>query len=125
MGRGMKAGKAPKKKTAGGSGRKAQMQQLQQLQNMQREMQQMESDLAEKEITASSGGGVISVTVNGKKEIKDLKIDPDVIDPEDPETLQDLVIAAVNEAMRQVDELQENSYSQITGGLGGLNIPGL
>lgn len=121
MGRGMKAGKAPKK-NGGGSGRKAQMQQLQQLQAMQKQMELMQSELEEKEVSASAGGGMVSVTVTGKKELKSIDINKDVIDPDDPETLEDLIMAAVNEAMRQVDEMQESSYSQITGGL---NIPGL
>ncbi|MGN0709455.1 MAG: YbaB/EbfC family nucleoid-associated protein [Anaerovoracaceae bacterium] len=122
MGRGMKAGKAPKKNNGGGSGRKAQMQQLQQLQAMQKQMELMQSELDEKEVTASAGGGMVNVTVSGKKELKSIDINKDVIDPDDPETLQDLIMAAVNEAMRQVDEMQESSYSQLTGGL---NIPGL
>ena len=73
-------------------------------------------------MTTTAGGGAVEVTVNGNKELTALKLDKDVIDPEDPEMLQDLIIAAVNEGMRQVDELVEEQMRGITGGL---NIPGL
>ncbi|HAT83229.1 MAG TPA: YbaB/EbfC family nucleoid-associated protein [Eubacterium sp.] len=121
MGRGMRAGRKPRTGGAGG-GRKAQMQQMQQLQAVQAQMEQMQAELEEKEIEASAGGGVVTAKVNGKKELVSLTIDRDVVDPEDVETLQDLVIAAVNEGMRQIDELSSSEYSKITGGLG---IPGL
>ena len=121
MGRGMKAGKKPKT-GGGGGGRKNQMAQMQQLQQMQRQMESMQAELEEKEITATSGGGVVSAVMNGKKELVSLTIDPDVVDPDDVETLQDLVIAAVNEGMRQVDEITNDEYGKLTGGLG---IPGL
>ncbi|MDY5739612.1 MAG: YbaB/EbfC family nucleoid-associated protein [Anaerovoracaceae bacterium] len=96
--------------------------QLQQMQAMQRRMEAMQAELEEKEISTTSGGGAVSVTVNGKKEIVDLKIDRDVVDPDDVEMLQDLVVAAVNEAIRQVEEMSNNEMSKLTGGL---NIPGL
>lgn len=120
MGRGMKAGKRPK--TGGGGGRKGQMAQIQQMQAMQRQMEQMQAELEEKEVTATAGGGVVSAVVSGKKELVSLTIDPEVVDPDDVETLQDLVLAAVNEGMRQIDEMTNDEYSQLTGGL---NIPGL
>lgn len=116
MGRGMRAGKKPK--TGGGS----MQQQLKQVQAMQREMEEAQAQLGEKEVTTTAGGGAVEVTVNGNKELTALKLDKDVIDPEDPEMLQDLIIAAVNEGMRQVDELVEEQMRGITGGL---NIPGL
>ena len=116
MGRGMRAGKKPK--TGGGS----MQQQLKQVQAMQREMEEAQAHLGEKEVTTTDGGGAVEVTVNGNKELTALKLDKDVIDPEDPEMLQDLIIAAVNEGMRQVDELVEEQMRGITGGL---NIPGL
>ena len=133
MGKGMKAGKKPKNRTGGGGmggGGNAEMQrQLKQLQAMQAEMEQTQAELAEKEITATAGGGAVEVTVNGNKEITKLTIDKDVVDPDDVEMLQDLVTAAVNEAMRQMDELAEQEMSKVTGGLGamgaGLGIPGL
>ncbi len=119
MGRGMRAGKRPK--TGGGGGGNMQKQ-LQQMQAMQRQMEQMQAELEEKEITTTSGGGAVSVTVNGKKEIVSLTLDKDVVDPDDVEMLQDLVIAAVNEAMRQIDEISNAEMGKLTGGL---NIPGL
>ena len=123
MGRGMKAGKRPKQQTPGmGGGRKGQMQQLQAMQEMQKQMETMQQELAEKEISTSAGGGMVKATVNGKKELISLTIDKDVVDPDDVETLQDLVIAAINEGLRQVDEMTESEYGKITGGL---NIPGL
>lgn len=123
MGKGMKAGKKPKNKSAGGGFGGGNMQkQLQQAQAMQRQMEQLQAELEEKEFTATSGGGAVSITVNGAKEVKALNIDKEVVDPDDVEMLQDLIMAAVNEAMRQVDEASEGEMSKITGGL---NIPGL
>ncbi len=118
MGKGMRAGKKPKIGGGGGNMQK----QLQQMQAMQRQMEQMQAELEEKEITTTSGGGAVSVTVNGKKEIVNLTLDKDVVDPDDVEMLQDLVTAAVNEAMRQIDEMSNAEMSKLTGGLG---IPGL
>ncbi len=117
MGKGMRAGKKPKAPGAGNM-----QKQLQQMQAMQRQMEQMQAELEEKEITTTSGGGAVSVTVNGKKEIVALNIDKDVVDPDDVEMLQDLVVAAVNEAMRQIDDISNAEMGKLTGGL---NIPGL
>ena len=126
MGKGMKAGKKPKSRPAGGFGGGGNMQkQLQQLQAMQAEMEQSQAELAEKEITTTAGGGAVEVTINGNKEITKLNINKDVVDPDDVEMLQDLVMAAVNEAIRQIEELSENAMNEITGGFGGLGIPGL
>lgn len=123
MGRGMKAGKKPKSKPAGGFGGGGNMQkQLQQAQAMQRQIEQIQAELEEKEFTATAGGGAISVTASGSKEIKNLVIDKEVVDPDDVEMLQDLIVAAVNEVMRQVEEASETEMSKITGGL---NIPGM
>lgn len=118
MGRGMRAGK--KQKVGGGAGNM--QQQLKQMQAMQRQMEAMQEELEAKEITTTSGGGAVSVTANGKREIVNLTIDKDVVDPDDVEMLQDLIIAAVNEAMRQIDEMSNDAMGQLTGGL---NIPGL
>ena len=123
MGKGMKAGKKPKNRQGGGGGGDMQKQ-LRQLQAMQAEMEKTQAELEEKEVTTTAGGGAIEVTVNGKKEITKLSIDKDVVDPDDVEMLQDLVIAAVNEAMRQISELEESEMGKITGGLGGFGIPG-
>lgn len=118
MGRGMKAGKRPKEKRPSGGN----MAQMQQLQAMQREMEKMQADLEEKEVEASAGGGMVTAKVSGKKQLLDLTIDKDAVDPDDVETLQDMIIAAVNEGLRQIDEMQENEYGKLTGGL---NIPGM
>lgn len=118
MGRGMKAGKRPKEKRPSGGN----MAQMQQLQAMQREMEKMQAELDEKEVEASAGGGMVTAKISGKKELLDLKIDKDAVDPDDVETLQDMIIAAVNEGLRQIDEMQENEYGKLTGGL---NIPGM
>lgn len=123
MGKGMKAGKKPKNRPAGGG--KDMQKQLRQLQAMQAEMEQKQAELEEKEITTTAGGGAIEVTMNGKKEITKLVIDKDVVDPDDVEMLQDLVMAAVNEAMRQMEELAESEMNKITGGLNGMGFPGL
>ena len=96
--------------------------QLQQMQAMKRQMEAAQAEIEEKEITTTSGGGAVSVTVNGKKEITDLTIDKEVVDPDDVEMLQDLIVAAVNEGMRQMEELSNEEMGKITGGL---NIPGL
>ena len=122
MGKGMRAGKKPKNRPSGGSDMQKQ---LKQLQAMQAEMEQTQAELAERELTTTAGGGAIEVTVNGNKEITKLVIDKDVVDPDDVEMLQDLVMAAVNEALRQMDELVESEMNKITGGFGGMGIPGL
>ena len=122
MGKGMRAGKKPKTRQGGGGDMQKQ---LRQLQAMQAEMEQTQAELAERELTTTAGGGAIEVTVNGNKEITKLVIDKDVVDPDDVEMLQDLVMAAVNEALRQMDELVESEMNKITGGFGGMGIPGL
>ena len=122
MGKGMRAGKKPKNRPSGGSDMQKQ---LKQLQAMQAEMEQTQAELAERELTTTAGGGAIEVTVNGNKELTKLVIDRDVVDPDDVEMLQDLVMAVVNEALRQMDELVESEMNKITGGFGGMGIPGL
>ena len=116
----MRAGKKPKTRTGGGNMQK----QLKQLQAMQAEMERTQEELAQREITTTAGGGAIEVTINGNKEITKLTIDKDVVDPDDIEMLQDLVMAAVNEAIRQMEELTESEMNKITGGFGGMGIPG-
>lgn len=95
---------------------------LKQVQKMQEDMANLQADLDEREFTATSGGGMISVTVNGKHELKELKINPDAIDPEDPEMLEDLITVAVNEAIANATKTSEEEMGAITGGL---NIPGM
>ena len=87
---------------------------------MQRQMEETTKELEEKEITASSGGGAVAVTVSGKKEITKVKIDPEAVDTDDIEMLEDMIMAAANEALRQMEELSRESMAKITGGLGGL-----
>ena len=119
MGKGMKAGKKPKNRAGGAPGKDMQKQ-LRQLQAMQAEMEQKQAELENKEITTTAGGGAVEVTMSGKKEITKLVIDKDVVDPDDVEMLQDLVMAAVNEAIRQITDLEESEMNSITGGFGGM-----
>lgn len=95
---------------------------IKQAQKMQEEMEKIQSELETKEVSASAGGGMIDVTVNGKKEIVSIKIKPDVVDPDDVETLEDLVMVAVNDAIKKADDMMAEGMSAITGGM---NIPGL
>ncbi|MDY3238637.1 MAG: YbaB/EbfC family nucleoid-associated protein [Anaerovoracaceae bacterium] len=116
MGKGMRAGKKPS--MGGGSMQK----QLQQMQAMQRKMEALQAEIEEKEMTTTAGGGAVTVTINGKKEITDLQLKPEIVDPEDIEMLQDLIMVAVNEGIRQIEEMSNAEMSKLTGGLG---IPGL
>ena len=93
---------------------------MKQAQRMQRQMEEQQAALEEKEYSAAAGGGAVSVKMNGKKEILELKLQPEVVDPDDIEMLQDLIIAAMSEAMKQVDEESNASLSKLTGGMGGL-----
>jgi len=100
---------------------------MQQVQQMQAEMQKAQEELANETVTASAGGGAVKATMTGGLDLVELEIDPEVLDPEDVEMLQDLVLAAVNEALTSAQELASKRLGGITGGLGdmGLNIPGL
>lgn len=93
---------------------------MKQAQKMQRQMEEANKALEEAEVTASAGGGAVEVIVTGKKELKAIKLSEEVVDPDDIEMLQDLIVAATNEALRKVDDLSQESMSKITGGLGGL-----
>lgn len=95
---------------------------IRQAQKMQEEMLKAQEELGEKTVDASVGGGAVAVVVNGKKELVSITIKPEAVDPEDVEMLQDLIVSAVNEAMRKADDMAANSMSRITGGM---NIPGL
>lgn len=97
-------------------------QMIKQAQKMQEEMLKAQSEIEEKTIEASAGGGAVTVSINGKKELLSVKISPEAVDPDDVETLEDLILSAVNEAMRQADELAAGTMGRITGGM---NIPGL
>ena len=98
------------------------MNMLKQAQKMQQDMMRMQQELQEKEYEAKAGGGVVSATVNGKHELKNLTIDPEAVDPEDVDMLQDMVLAAVNDALEQAEQMASKQMSAVTGGL---NIPGL
>lgn len=95
---------------------------LKQVQKMQKDMEKMQAELETKEVEASVGGGAVKVVASGKKEIVSISIQPEVVDPEDIEMLQDLVLSAVNEALRLADEMAGSKMSQLTGGM---NLPGL
>jgi DNA-binding YbaB/EbfC family protein len=100
---------------------------MQQVQQMQQQMQQAQEELARETVTASAGGGAVKATMTGGLELVSIEIDPDVVDPEDVEMLQDMVLAAVNEALTSAQELASKKLGGITGGLGdlGLNLPGM
>jgi DNA-binding YbaB/EbfC family protein len=99
---------------------------LQQLGQMQQQMQQAQAELANETVEATAGGGMVTVVANGAGEIKQIKIDPKAIDPNDPEMLEDMVLAAVNEAIRSAHSLMESKLGGLAGGaLGGLGLPGL
>ena len=91
---------------------------MKQAQKMQKQMEQAQADLEERDVTATAGGGAVSVVVSGKRELKSIEIDREVVDPEDVEMLQDLILAAVNEGLKQVDSFSQQSMSRFTGGFG-------
>ena len=93
---------------------------MKQAQRMQRQMEEGQKELETKEFVAKTGGGAVEVAVNGKKEVLRITLSEEIVDPEDIETLQDAVMAAVNEAMRQADEAGAQLMGKMTGGLGGL-----
>ena len=102
----------------GGLGGGINMNMIKQAQKMQQDMQRMQAELETKEYTAQAGGGVVSATVSGKHELRSITIDPEAVDPDDVEMLQDLIVAAVNEAMRTASADAASAMGQITGGLG-------
>ncbi len=93
---------------------------MKQAQRMQRQMEETTRELEEREYSASAGGGAVTVTVSGKKEVISVKLSEEVVDPEDIEMLQDLIIAAANEALRKMEEDSTQAMSKLTGGLGNL-----
>jgi hypothetical protein len=92
---------------------------MKQAQRMQRQMEEGQQELETKEFSAKSGGGAVEVTVSGKKEVLSIKLSEEAVDPEDIETLQDMIVAATNEALRQAQEASEQILGKMTGGLGG------
>ncbi len=95
---------------------------MKQAQKMQAEMARVQKELEDKEVEATSGGGVVRVVVSGKLELKQLEIDQDAIDPEDKEILEDMILGAVNEGMRKAQEMAASEMQKVTGGL---NLPGM
>lgn len=95
---------------------------LKQAQKMQEDMAAMQAELEGREYDVAAGGGVINVKINGKKEILSVKIDPDAVDPDDVETLEDLIVAAVNEAIKTVESASQEEMAKITGGM---SLPGM
>jgi len=93
---------------------------MKQAQRMQRQMEEQQKALEEASYTAKAGGGAVEVTVTGKKEVTKIKLSPEAVDPDDVEMLEDLIMAAINEAMKQADDASNAAMSKMTGGLGGL-----
>ena len=93
---------------------------MKQAQRMQRQMEEAHKEFEEKEVTAAAGGGAVEVTVSGKHEVTKIKLSEEVVDPDDIEMLEDLIMAATNEAFRKLDEESQSSMAKITGGMGGL-----
>ena len=97
-------------------------QMIKQAKKMQEQMAKMQGELQERILETSAGGGAINVKINGRQEILEIKIKPEVVDPEDVEMLEDLILTATNEALRQIEEISSQEMNKVTGGLG---IPGL
>ena len=95
---------------------------LKQAQRMQQQMEKMQEELEEKTVEGTAGGGVVTAVVTGKKEVKSIKISPDVVDPDDIEMLEDLILIAINDAISKAEEMMSSEMGKITGGI---NIPGL
>lgn len=95
---------------------------IRQAQKMQEDMKKKQEELEQMEFTTTAGGGMVEVTINGKKEVKSITLKPEIVDPEDIDMLQDLIVAAVNEAIRTVEDKSSTEMEKITGNL---NIPGM
>jgi DNA-binding YbaB/EbfC family protein len=103
---------------------------LKQAQKLQKRLEQLQDELAEKQVEGTAGGGMVTVVVNGKQDLVDVKIDPEVVNPDDVEILEDLIVAAANQAREKAQEMAKEEMRKVTGGLipqglGGMNIPGL
>ena len=119
----MAKGYSARRGFSNGSGQMLKQQQMQQqIMKMQEERQKAQQEVEEKTFSASVGGGVVSAEVNGKKEVTNITIKPEAVDPDDIEMLEDMVAAAINATVKQVDETAEAEMGKLTGGL---NIPGL
>ena len=98
---------------------------LKQAQKMQEDMLKKQAELEEKEYEVSAGGGVVKVKINGRREVLNIDIDPEIVDPDDIETLSDILVAAVNEAIKKVNADSDAEMGKVTGALGGMGFPGL
>jgi nucleoid-associated protein EbfC len=98
---------------------------LQQVQQMQADMMKAQEELKNERVEASAGGGMVTVTASGEGKVLTIKISPEAIDPDDPETLQDLVVAGVNQALENAQELAQSKLGDVSGGLKGLGLPGM
>ena len=98
---------------------------MQQAAKMQEELAKAQEEVAQETVEASAGGGMVTVKANGALEITEIKISPEAIDPDDPEMLSDMILAAVNEALRSAQSLMESRLGGMMGGLGGLGLPGM
>jgi len=100
-------------------------QMMKQFQQMQAEMERLQTEAAAETVEASAGGGMVTVKANGAREIVSVQVKPEAIDPSDPEMLEDLILAATNEALRSADRMLQAKLGSLMGGLGDLRIPGL
>jgi DNA-binding YbaB/EbfC family protein len=98
---------------------------MQQAAKMQEELAKAQEEVARETVQASAGGGMVTVTANGALQVTEIKIAPEAIDPDDPELLSDMILAAVNEALRSAQSLMESRVGGMMGGLGGLGLPGM
>jgi DNA-binding YbaB/EbfC family protein len=98
---------------------------MQQAAKMQEELAKAQEEVAQETVEASAGGGMVTITANGALQITEIKIAPEAIDPDDPELLSDMILAAVNEALRAAQSLMESRLGGMMGGLGGLGLPGM
>ena len=122
MGKGMKAGKKPGNPNKSLMRKGCQAEQIRQFQDMQKRMDELQAEIEAKEIETTAGGGAVKVKVSGKKELLSIDISREVLDPDDVEMLQDLIVVAVNEGLRQIEEISKNEMEKLTGGL---SVPGL
>ena len=118
MGKGMRAGKKP----SGGGGNASMQKQMKQMQALQKQMEATQAEIDKKEVEATAGGGAVTVVANGRKEIVKITLKPEIVDPDDIEMLEDLVLVAVNEAIRKIEDIANSEMNKITGGMG---MPGL
>ena len=96
---------------------------MKQAQKMQRQMEEQQKEMETKEFTATAGGGAVEITVSGTREVVKVKLAEEVVDPDDIEMLEDLIVAATNEALRKVEEASASAMSKLTGGLGNMGLP--